>query len=282
MGSQGSAMSLKRRIQRWYQRHRREWLRRHADVHIISFPKCGRTWLVLMIARVIERHYGITVSDPLKLRLFRKKLRSLPLILQHHDGGPEFLRVDELEQDKSRYSGAKVIFLVRDPRDVTISAYFQKTRRNNDFSGTINEYLHQPVGSIDTNVEFYNIWARNRSVPRDFLLLAYEDMHEDVVRELRRVVEFLGVSGVPDTVLREAADSCSFENMRRMEADNALGSKRLAPRDAADETTYKTREGRVGGYVRHLHPAQITYMDDLIAERLDPLYARYWPGRYPG
>ncbi len=275
MGSHGSEMSLKRRIKRWYQRHRREWLRRNADVHIISFPKCGRTWLVLMIARVIERHYGVTVSDPLKLRLFRKKLRSLPLILQHHDGGPEFLRVEELEQDKARYAGAKVVFLVRDPRDVTISAYFQKTRRNDDFAGTINEYLHQPVGSIDTNIEFYNIWARNRSVPRDFLLVTYEDMHQDAVRELRRVVEFIGLFDVPETVIREAVEACSFENMRRMESDNALGSKRLAPRDVADETTYKTREGRVGGHVSHLEPEDVAYINNLLKERLDPFYARY-------
>lgn len=260
---------------RWYSRLRRDWLRRNADVHIVSFPKCGRTWLVLMIAKVIERHYGVSVENPLKLRRYKQKIPELPLILQHHDGGPEFLRVDELETDKSPYAGRKVLFLVRDPRDVTISAYFQKTRRNNNYSGTLREYVYHPVGSIETNIEFYNIWARNRDVPDDFLLMTYEDMHEDTARELRRAVEFLGIDGVSDDTIMTAVEECRFDNMRKLEATNALGSKRLAPRDSEDETTYKTREGRVGGYASHLEPDEVAYIDRVIAERLDPLYSRY-------
>ena len=260
---------------RWYSQLRRKWLKRNADVHIISFPKCGRTWLVLMIAKVIERHYGVRIDNPLKLRRYKQKVRDLPLILQHHDGGPEFLRVDELETDKSQYAGRKVLFLVRDPRDVTISAYFQKTKRNNNYSGTLKDYVYHPVGSIETNIAFYNIWSQNRDVPDGFLLMTYEDMHADTAGELRKAVEFLGIKDVSDDTIHAAVDDCRFDNMRKLEASNALGSKRLAPRNAADESTYKTREGRVGGYASHLEPAEVTYIDQLIAERLDPLYSRY-------
>ncbi len=260
---------------RWYARLRREWLKRTADIHIISFPKCGRTWLVLMLAKVIEGHYGVSSRNPLKLRRYRDKVRSLPRILQHHDGGPEFQRVAELERDKSRYRGRKVLFLARDPRDVTISAYFQKTRRNDNYTGTLKEYVYHPVGGIETNIEFYNIWARNRNVPAEFLLMTYEDMHQDTARELRRAVAFLGLEGVSDAVIEEAVEACRFDNMRQLEASNALGSKRLAPRDAADQDTYKTREGRVGGYRDHLEEEDIRYIDGLIAARLDPLFQRY-------
>nr|WP_301289179.1 sulfotransferase domain-containing protein [Natronocella acetinitrilica] len=251
---------------------------RNADVHIVSFPKCGRTWLCLMIAKALEYHYGVTVNRPLKLRRFRQKVPGLPLILQHHDGGPEFQRAEALERDKSLYAGKKVIFLVRDPRDVTVSAYFQKTKRNINFEGSIEEYVYHPVGSIETNIAFYNIWAENRAVPSEFLLMTYEDLHEDAVRELRRAFELLGVDDISDETLQRAADECSFDNMRKMEATNALGSGRLAPRDAKDETTYKTREGRAGGYVKHLKPKEIAHIDKLIDERLDDLYGVYKRG----
>lgn len=262
-------------MQKYWKQIRRHWLMRNADVHIVSFPKCGRTWLVLMVSKAIELHYGVTLENSLKLRRYRGKVRGLPLILQHHDGGPEFKRVDELERDKNFYAGRRVLFLVRDPRDVTVSAYYQKTKRNINYQGTLQQYVHEPVGSIETNVAFYNIWARNRKVPTEFMLMTYEDLHRDAVAELRRATDFIGLHGIETATLEAAVDACSFDNMRKLESSNALGSGRLAPRDASDESTYKTREGRVGGYVDYLDPPEIEYMDRLIQNELDDDYYFY-------
>ncbi|MFA9460551.1 sulfotransferase domain-containing protein [Thiohalorhabdus methylotrophus] len=255
---------------------RRSWLHHSCDTHIISFPKCGRTWLVLMISKAIEEHYGVKGSDPLRPHRYKRKLRRLPKILPHHDGGPEFLEPEELETDKSAYSKKKVIFLVRDPRDVTVSAYFQKTKRNPNFHGTLEEYVYEPRGSIESNIAFYNIWARNRQVPRDFLLLTYENMQENAHQELRRVMDFMGLSEVSNEALEMAVEFCRFENMRKMESSNSLDSKRLTPRDSSDETTYKTREGRSGGYVDYLDAPEIGHINRLIAERLDPYFSFYY------
>ena len=254
---------------------RRRRLQRRADVHILSFPKCGRTWLVLLIAKAIEAQYGISGVDPLRPYRYTRKVRGLPFILPHHDGGPEFRRPEELPEDKSFYAGKKVIFLVRDPRDVTVSSYFQKTRRNINYHGSLRDYVYEPVGSIATNIAFYNIWARNRHVPADFLLVTYEDLQADTAGELRRVLDFLGLEAIGSDAVAESVEQCRFDQMRQMEASNSLGSKRLAPRDPGDETTYKTREGRVGGYADHLDTEEIAYMDRLIQEELDPLYSAY-------
>ena len=265
-------------MQKLWKRFRRRWLMNHADVHLISFPKCGRTWLVLMLSKAIELHHGVVIDNPLKLRRYTRRVEGLPMMLQHHDGGPEFKRIEELEQDKSFYAGSKVVFLVRDPRDVTVSAYYQKTKRNINFSGTLKEYVYEPVGSIRTNIAFYNVWARNRHVPRDFLLITYEDLHRDAVAELRRLVRFVGLDDVSNATLSAAVDACSFENMRRMESTNALRSGRLAPRDADDEQTYKTREGRIGGFRDYLDTEEIRHIDELIDETLDDDYWFYKSG----
>lgn len=266
-------------IQRIWKRQRRKWLMRAADVHVISFPKSGRTWLVLMMARIIEFQYGVSIDNPLKLRRYRRKVPGLPLILQHHDGGPEFLAPDDLPRDKSWYAGRKVIFLVRDPRDVTVSAYYQKTKRNINYAGTLSDYVYEAVGSIRTNIEFYNIWAENRDVPDDFLLIKYEDLHSDCHNQLRSVVEFIGLRGVTDDVISRAIEACSFDNMRKLESSNALGNPRLAPRDATDASTYKTRQGRVGSYTSELGSKEIAYMDELIDASLNEAYAFYWTAR---
>jgi len=254
---------------------RRRWRRWRADVHIISFPKCGRTWLVLLVATVLQEHYGIRTRKPLRLRGYAWRRREIPYMLQHHDGGPEFLRPDELPVDKGFYAGKRVVFLVRDPRDVLVSTYFQKSRRNYNFTGTLAEYVRHPVGGIETIVRFYNIWAANRDVPRDFLLMTYEDLHRDTAGELRRLIEFLGIAGVDPATVDRAVEFCRFDNMRRLEAGNELGSPALAARDASDEETFKTRKGQVGGYTEYLTREDIAYIDDIIETRLDPLYAEY-------
>jgi len=262
-------------LKKFRQQLRRKRLQRRADVHLISFPKCGRTWLVLLISKVIEEHFGVSGVDPLRPYRYTRKVRGLPFILPHHDGGPEFKRVEELETDKSFYANKKVIFLVRDPRDVTVSSYYQKTKRNINYQGSLRDYVYEPVGSVETNIAFYNIWAQNRHVPKDFLLVTYEDLQADTPGELRRVLDFLGLSEVSDEVVQEAVDFCRFDNMRQLEASNTLGSKRLAPRNKDDEATYKTREGRIGGFVDHLDAPEIEHINRLIQEKLDPLYTYY-------
>jgi hypothetical protein len=268
---------LRRRdpIRELTKRCKRGWRRWRADVHLVSYPKCGRTWLVLLIAEALQRHHGVRMRNPLKLRRMTSRRRGIPYIHPHHDGGPEFLLPEELETDKSGYRGRKVIFLVRDPRDVLVSSYFQKVKRNYNFAGSMDDYLAERRGGLESIIAFYNIWARNRDVPDDFLMVTYEDLHEDASRELRRVLDFMGITGVGDADIAAAVDACSFENMRRLERDNSFNTGALSPRDPNDEATYKTRQGKAGGFREHLGAEQIAWIDRLIDERLDPLYAQY-------
>lgn len=254
---------------------RRWWRRWRADVHLVSYPKCGRTWLVLLIAESIQAELGIRVRNPLRLRQLRSRRRGIPYIHQHHDGGPEFLLPEELQRDKRFYARCKVIFLVRDPRDVLVSSYFQKTRRNYNFAGGMEDYIRERRGGIESILEFYNIWAANRNVPKDFILVRYEDLHGDAVGETRRVLDFLGLDWISEASIRAAAEACSFENMRRLERADSYRTGALSPRDPADESTYKTRQGKAGGYREHLDADQIDRIDAVIRERLDPLYERY-------
>ncbi len=228
-----------------------------------------------MIGRAIQLHYGLHNRNLLKLRHFVRPWRDIPYILQHHDGGPEFLLPEELSDDKSEYRGRKVIFMVRDPRDVLVSSYFQKTRRNLNYEGTLEEYVHERRGGIETITAFYNIWARNRDAPKAFLLVRYEDFHTNPAMELRRVLDFSGLGHIPDTVIEEAVEYARFDNMRKLESTNALGTSALAARDHQDEASYKTRKGEVGGYREYLDGAALELVDQVIGEQLDNMYSDY-------
>ena len=140
------------------------------------------------------------------------------------------------------------------------------------YEGSITEFLYEEVGSLETILRFYNIWAENREVPKSVLLVRYEDLHQDAARELKKVIEFLGIPPVSPDILQEAVEYTSFKNMHKMEADDAFKSTNLRPADKADESTYKTRKGKVGGYVDYFNSDQIDYMNQQINEKLSPFF----------
>lgn len=253
------------------------------DACIISFPKCGRTWLRLLIGKALSLHFGLEAngltSELLEISELHRLHPRIPLIEVTHDDNPHHKCPYELSTDKRRYRGKKVILLVRDPRDVIVSNYFEYTKRkgkhyagDDNYQDDLSSYLRYERGSLDSFIRFYNIWARNRHIPSHFRLVRYEDMHEDAARELRRVLEFLGFSRVGDVVVHEAVQFASFENMHKMEAQDALQSNRLRPGDKNDPESYKTRRGKVGGYVDYLSKEDIIYLDQRIRAQLDSCY----------
>jgi len=245
-----------------------------ARVFIISYPKSGRTWLRLMIGRALHELIGLD-----ELTMFEEKRivaaeGMLPTFLTH-DGSSnaEGRRWQDLETDKSRYRGKKVVYLTRDPRDVAVSCFFQATRRRSLFRGTMSEFIRSDSYGIRKIVTFNSIWHAARNVPEAFLPVRYEDLHVAPREVLRCVLEVMGVSGTDNGLLDRAIEFASFNNMRRMEQEGQFQSKKLRPRDSHDEESFKVRKGKVGGYVDYLDPDDRAFVDRVIRELGDP----YWP-----
>ena len=229
----------------------------------------------MTLSKALERHFSISIRNPLRLRDYHRRNARIPLIYGHHDGGPEFKRPEQLDTDKRKYCSAKVIFLVRDPRDVLVSSYFQKTRRNIHFHGSLDEYLAEPVGGLLTNIAFYNIWMTNRHVPAGFLLVSYEEMRADPAAVVRGAFDFIGLGEIDERTIDQAVAYCAFEHMKRREEIGIYGAKSLSARDPSDETTFKLRQGNIGGYKEHFSARQQAYIDRLIDSELDSQLERY-------
>lgn len=252
------------------------------DVVIISFPKSGRTWLRLMLGQILQQHFNLGDIELLELQDFTRQHSKIPYIIVSPDDRPFWKTVDELETSKELYKEKKVILLVRDPRDVVVSAYFQKNKRfsvqthgveaKEQYTGTLSDYLYEPVGSFDTILRFYNIWEENRHVPEGFLCVRYEDMHRHTFKELRRVVNFIGLPEVPDKIITETVEFASFENMRKMEEQDILNSYRLRPDDKTDKESYKVRKGKIGGFVDYLSPDEIDYVNRKMKQNLSDFF----------
>jgi hypothetical protein len=261
---------------RWFVR--KGLAKRQKEYALVSFPKCGRTWLRLLIGRSFQVGFQMHGINPFELHEFGKHHLGIPLVKVFHDDRPLWKTPEELKSSKTVFKDKRVIFLVRDPRDVVVSGYFERKKRVHIYSdkpryeGTLSSYLHEPVGSIDTIIRYYKIWDKNRHIPEAFLLLRYEDMHENTERELRRVLDFLGLSNMSDQVIQEAVRYASFENMHDMEKQDALETFRLRPGALEDRESFKTRKGKVGGYMEYLSPEEILYLNEKLSKDLNKLY----------
>lgn len=273
---------LPKDLLRWY-------AHRKTDVYLISYPKCGRTWLRLMIGRAISLHYSLPESQDILLLQWKEKAPpDIPKITVVHEDHPMLKTPEELQKSKVKYRDKRVIFLVRDPRDVIVSSYFEMKNRGKlfgrnpyesrtaTFEGSLAEFIDNRVGGFDTILAYYNIWAENRGVPEAFLLVRYEDMKANPKNELGRVIDFLGLSDILDNYIEDAVEYASFDNMRSMETKGKFSSGILQPAERSNTDTYKTRRGEVKGYVDYLSESEIQMLNRKMEERLSS-YFNYHP-----
>jgi Sulfotransferase domain len=197
------------------------------DTFVVSYPRSGNTWTRFLIANLVypEKNVGFTNIEKLIPDTSSQSNRALkstprPRIIKSH------------EYFDHRYR--KVIYIVRDPRDVALSYYdFQRKYMQIDDAYPLEQYVEDFVQgrliSIDwgTWAENVSSWIYTRGKSTNFLLLRYEDMMKDTTRELTRIAQFFGIEAAP-TRLQEVIDRSSADRMReleKLEADRWIATK---------------------------------------------------------
>lgn len=256
------------------------WLRiRDADVLLIPYPKCGRTWLRLMIGKFIQEYYGLRETKAI-LELGKPLARhhsDIPDIFVVHEDNPHFKTPHELSTSKKRYHDKKVIFLVRNPRDVFVSNYFHQKKREIFFDGSIEDFYHRNRGSIDSIMRYFLVWSVEKESNEEFWMVKYENLHRRPKQELPRVLRFVGFDEIPDSLINNAINYASFSNMKEMEKKGKFESDRLRPGTKGDGSSYKVREGKIGGYADYLPEKLLEKINEKVRRHLSdiPYYSEY-------
>ncbi|MGB9234955.1 MAG: sulfotransferase domain-containing protein [Terriglobales bacterium] len=191
------------------------------DVFLVSFPKSGNTWTRFLIANLLHPEEPVTFGNidrliPESEDLTKNQLKRVPrprIMKSHAYFDPRF---------------RKVIYIVRDPRDVAVSQFhFYRKRRRIADDYPIEQFVSRFVtgdtsdyGSWGDNVAS---WLAARQNSSAFLLLRYEDMVARTVPELTRAAEFLDISASPER-LAQAVERSSAEQMRKLEGKNATAT----------------------------------------------------------
>lgn len=194
------------------------------DLFIVSYPKSGNTWTRFLIGNLFYRNQEVTFSniEDLVPDIYQNTDRALlkqpaPRILKSH------------EYFDPRYG--RVIYIVRDPRDVALSYYHYliKIRAFEDgfpLMGFVERFMAGAWDSYGSWYENAKSWIALRDGAEGFLLLRYEDLLHDLQAEMNRIATFLKLD-VSNEDIESAIEGSSFERMRALEEKEASAWKAI-------------------------------------------------------
>jgi len=186
------------------------------DTFIVSYPRSGNTWTRFLLANLVFADKTVDFTNIEKLIPDTTSQSNLTL---KRTPRPRIIKTHEYFDH--RYP--KTAYIVRDPRDVALSYYeFHRKYMHIDDNVGLEEFVDGFVsgrlmsagwGTWGENVASW-VYARGNSP--SFLLLSYEEMRRNTLRELARLATFMGIDPEPAR-LQKAIDLSSAERMRKLE-----------------------------------------------------------------
>lgn len=266
--------TMRRAWERWWHLHR-------ADLLLVSPPKCGRSWLRVMLAHHWHECFGTPLDElPGSSRWYRLP-RHIPRLFHTHVlNEPASLR----RLFGPRLAGRRpVLLLVRDPRDALLSLHrhFRFCSRRTEWQRfglgedpgqlSLERFLRHPRIGLPAFLALYDRLAAFLDRHPRCLLLRYEDLRADPAASFARLLGFLGEPTEPQAVARTVAFA-SLEHMRALEAEGFFRSEVLRPADPAEGRSFKVGLGKSGRWREEL-PAELgAELAAMIGGRLDPRF----------
>ncbi|UZW54536.1 sulfotransferase domain-containing protein [Sphingobium sp. JS3065] len=236
-----------------------------ADAFLVSYPKSGRTWLRYLLSCYFAESAGLGFEPDLTstFRVLpnfdRDPVRGIDAFVgRTRDAGMPLILVSHLPYRERLFLDRPVLFLVRDPRDVIVSAYFHATRHKKSFSGDMAAFLDEPKYGMAALTGYLNGWAAGLE-GRPHHLISYEHMLGEPMPTVAAILAFLGVEPRP-AILARAVAAAQFDRMRDKERDGGIPGHDY---DRNDDQSLRMRSGKAGGFAEWLSPGQA----DLVLER---------------
>lgn len=190
------------------------------DIYIVSFPKSGNTWLRFLIANAIKVHFKIerevnffTIQDIIPGISYSKSIRNVGPF-----GRTDLPRILTSHSQYNKYFG-RVLFLVRDPRDVLVSYYYH-LKRNKSIPDnlTLSQFIRRKDFGLSAWLSHTKSWLIiDRQISgQNIQIIRYEDLHSNTYNQLKRIMELLGLN-LEKSELEKAILLSSFDNMRKLE-----------------------------------------------------------------
>ncbi|MCG8653693.1 MAG: sulfotransferase domain-containing protein [Pirellulales bacterium] len=182
----------------------------------MSYPKSGNTWFRFILSNLLRQSAEENID-------FHSACRYVPDIEVHHPELEALQRPRFIKSHCPRLIEAypRVIYLVRDPRDVYVS-YFYYLRKKLPAGMTLSQFVETKPHTVGLWSEHVSQWSRHPNL----LTLRYEDLLQDPRAATLQALDFCELGGVySDSWIKDAIERSSFQSMRQAEQDGGLPTR---------------------------------------------------------
>lgn len=184
------------------------------DTFLVEFPKSGITWLTFLIASVnlqksgIDRQPTFFAVNDLVPDIHTSRHLPTPLPFPGH----RFIKSHA--PHNPLYS--KVIYLVRDPRDV-MASYHAFAGKLGWYQGSLSDMIRDQQFGIEAWVKHVQSWLTQTRPSVSFSVIRYEDLLSDTAGILHHIYALLGFN-IEQHVIHAAVVGASFSKMKENDA----------------------------------------------------------------
>jgi Sulfotransferase domain len=187
------------------------------DVYLASYPRSGNTWLRAVIAEIMFGNSGANIAD---LDRIVPDLHVPPLNDSVIPAKFHAVKTHEPYHHQHRARLKRVIYILRDPRDVAIS-FYRYSHGLGNYEGTLDAFLTDwlagriwPCSWREHVLSWTDAWGA-ASLP-EVIVLRYEDMLQKPEDHVLAIAQFLGYS-LDQSRLSEVVLRTTSDEMRRKE-----------------------------------------------------------------
>lgn len=217
------------RFNKWRRLLTRSKVRRSGNTYTVlaSFPKSGNTWVRFILANLLTRHG----PHPAPID-FHSVHRVVP---EYTPGTPFYPSDTPVLKTHEPYqpSFSSAVVVLRNPWD-TLYSYYRYLTGEKKEELLLENLVTDPRRGMDAYIRHAHSYLLS---PVRLLLLTYERLQEDPLRETEKLADFLQLAPSQEDMAM-AVEKSSFGSMRRIETEKG--------RKFGDKNFLFTRKGIVG------------------------------------
>lgn len=243
------------------------------DVVICSFPKSGTTWMVNIIKLIDEDD-----QDGPKLTCHINDMKYLMLELRTllHDTQYPVDVIDVVQDIKGprlfmthlrpsffkkalELKRTKFIFIIRNEKDTLVSWYHWH-KKHYSFKGDWNKFYddyRKEELSYGSWIEANSYWLDYKNLD-NVLLIKFEDMKENLMREIAKIAKFLGRKMKN---IDKICETATFDNLKQTEEKEC---------ELFKQTPIFCRKGEVGEWKDYFSKEQSAEIDKIYEDKIMP------------